>query len=152
VGEHVTRYVRRGSGSPVIVVGANVNSNTIWAPLVEALANRHRLFIPQIPPSEPDLTTWLRSFIDGIGACSAALIAGGAAQVPARALAAADEFTIDKLVLIPDGESHGANPPSIQVQPSTIDAGRVLSVAPDWRPDDAVARIEQFISENGAAS
>jgi hypothetical protein len=148
VGDHVTRYVRRGSGSPVIVLGANANGNRIWAPLVETLAARHRLVIPQVPKSQPDVAAWLRSFIEGIGVSSVALIAGDSLRLPALTLAGADDFTVRKLVLVPDGESIGSGPASMGSEASMIDAGRLLSVAHGWQTGEAVDRIERFISED----
>ena len=153
VGSHVTRYVRRGSGSPVIVLGANASGNALWAPLVETLAARHRLVIPQTPKAEQDVVAWLRSFIEGIGVSSVALVAGGKSSSPAFALAAADDFTVRKLVLVPGGESNANGATSIDTTdattPSTLDPGRMLSVAPEWQPGEAVERIERFISVDG---
>lgn len=148
-GDHVTRYVRRGSGSPVIVVGANAKENALWAPLVENLAARHRLVIPETPKAEQDVAAWLRSFIEGIGVSSVALVAGGKSSSPALALASADDFIVRKLVLVPSGESNGNGATSIDATPSTLDPDRMLSVAPEWHPAEAVERIERFISADG---
>jgi hypothetical protein len=145
VGDHVTRYVRRGSGSPVVVVGANADQNGVWASLVNALAGNHRLVIPQLPQSESDVASWLRSFIEGIGLSSVALIAGGDARVPAVSLAAADDFTVRKLVLIADGESHDGNGTSLDSEASMSDPSRTLQVAANWQPGEAVERVQRFI-------
>ena len=150
VGDHVTRYVRRGSGSPVVVVGANADKNRVWAPLVDALAGSHRLVIPQLPPSEPGMASWLRSFIEGVGLSAVALIAGGRAQTEAISLAAGDDFTIRKLVLVEDGESNGANGASLNSEASTSDPSRTLRVLANWQPGEAVDRVRRFIALNGA--
>ena len=152
VGDHVTRYVRRGSGSPVILLGASVNGGSIWPTLVETLSARHRLVIPETPKTEPDVAAWLRSFMEGIGVSSVVLVAGWRNREPALSLAAADEFTVRKLVLVPDGESNGGNVASIDVEPSMLDADRMLLVPPDSRPGDAIDRIERFISEKPPGS
>ena len=150
VGDHVTRYVRRGSGSPVILLGASVNGSSIWPMLVDALASRHRLVIPETPKAEPDVAAWLRSFMEGIGVFSVALVAGWKNRESALSLASVDEFTVRKLVLVPDGESNGAGAASIDVEPSVLDADRMLLVARDWQHGEAIDRIERFISENDA--
>ena len=150
VGDHVTRYVRRGSGSPVVVVGANADRNGVWAPLVDALAGSHRLVIPQLPPSEPDMASWLRSFIEGVGLSSVALIAGGRTQTEAISLAAGDDFTIRKLVLVGDSESIGANGASLDSKASTSDSSRTLRVLANWQPGEAVERVQRFIALDGA--
>ena len=146
VGDHVTRYVRRGSGPPVVVVGANADQNGVWAPLVDALAGNYRIIIPQLPRSEPDVASWLRSFIEGIGLSSVALIAGRDAQLPAISLAAADDFTVRKLVLVGDGESNNSNATSLDSEASMSDPSRTLRVPANWQPDEAVERVRRFIA------
>ena len=146
VGDHVTRYVRRGSGSPVVVVGANADQNVVWAPLVDALAGNHRLIIPQLPRSEPDVASWLRSFIEGIGLSSVVLIAGMNAEGPAIALAAADDFTVRKLVLVGVGESNDGKGTSLDSEASVPDPSRTLRVPTDWHPDEAVERVQRFVA------
>ena len=146
VGDHVTRYVRRGSGSPVVVVGANADQNGVWAPLVDALAGNHRLIIPQLPRSEPDVAGWLRSFIEGIGLSSVALIAGSDARLPAISLAAADDFTVRKLVLVGDGESNIGGGTSSDSEASSSDPLRTLRVPANWQPTEVVERVQRFIA------
>src|SRR5215207_4483304 len=92
VGEHVTRYVRRGSGPSVVVVGANTHANPVWAPLVERLVASHRVVVPQPPSDGTDVGTWLRGFVEGIGLTSIVLIAGDAASAAALDLANTDDF------------------------------------------------------------
>ena len=146
VGDHVTRYVRRGSGSPVVIVGANADRSGVWAPLVNALAGNHRLIIPQLPLSEPDVASWLRSFIEGIGLSSVALIAGGNTHVPALSLAAGDDFTVRKLVLVEDGESNDGHATSLGAEASTSDPSRTLRVPASWQPGEAAERVQRFIA------
>jgi hypothetical protein len=150
VGDHVTRYVRRGCGSPVILLGASVNGGSIWPTLVDALAARHRLVIPETPKAESDVAAWLRSFMEGLGVSSVVLVAGWKNREPALSLASVDDFTVRKLVLVPDGGSSGADLASIGVEPSGLDADRMLLVDPDWQHSLAIERVERFISENGA--
>ena len=54
-----------------------------------------------------------------------------------------------ELVLVPGGESNANGATSIHATPSTLDPGRMLSVAPEWQPGEAVERIERFISVDG---
>src|SRR4029079_9037773 len=77
VGEHVTRYVRRGSGPTVVLLGAEAESNSVWAPLAESLAGSNRLVIPKPPPDGVDAGAWLRGFVEGLGLTSVVLVAGG---------------------------------------------------------------------------
>ena len=143
VGEHVTRYVRRGTGPAVVLVGADANTNPVVLPLITKLAPNHRLIVPQTPAAD-DLTSWLRGFIEGIGLAEIALIAGDAPAAAATELAGTDDFTIRKLVVLPRSS---ARPSANGVHAS----GRILWVEPTWRPEDAVTKIAAFIADEVAA-
>ena len=134
VGEHVTRYVRRGSGPSIVLLGADAEANPVWGPLAESLAGGHRLVIPQPPPEGVDSSTWLRGFIEGIGLSSFALIAGSTLSDAALDLAAVDDSTVRKLVLIANAGS-----------PIGYSGLRTLWVPPDWVPANAAKRIEAFL-------
>ena len=142
VGDHVIRYVRRGSGSSVVLLGADSNANPLWKPLIEALAANHRIVVPQLPPTQADVGSWLHGFVEGIGLSSIVLIAGAPWTEPALELAAEDDVTIRKLILIPTTDSAlPASPPSL----AESIAGRTLWVATD-SDVEPLARIQQFIS------
>ena len=136
VGEHVTRYVRRGSGPSVVLLGADVAENALWEPVVESLRANHRLIIPQTSPECMDSIGCLRGFVEGIGLSGFALIAGGPTVVPALELATADDFTVRKLVLLPDDQSYPAP-----------DSPRVLWVPRSVPTAKAVRDIEQFLRD-----
>jgi hypothetical protein len=136
VGEHVTRYVRRGSGQSVVLVGADVEANALWAALIESLASGYRMILPQCPPRDVDASIWLRGFIEGIGLTSCVLIAGGPATAAAVDLATSDSFTVRKLVVIGNGN---AGP--------SLNGCRALWVPPNWSPADSTRRIEEFIHQ-----
>ena len=134
VGEHVTRYVRRGSGPTVVLLGAEAESNSVWAPLVESLAGNYRLVIPKPPPDGVDASAWLRGFVEGLGLTSVALVAGGMLATAALELATADEFTVRKLVLIADDPTQSPAP-----------SERILSLSPEWSSTVALRLAEDFI-------
>jgi hypothetical protein len=142
VGEHVTRYVRRGSGPAVVVVGADTHASPVWTPLVEWLATSHRVFVPEPPPTaDADVSVWLRGFIEGIGVSSIVLIAGDAAFNAALDLATTDDFTVRRLILLTT--SKGGQPAS----------DRTLWLLPEWSPTDSLQRTEAFLGEtNGSAN
>jgi len=143
VGEHVTRYVRRGSGPAVVVVGADTHASPVWTPLVEWLATSHRVFVPEPPPTaDADVSVWLRGFIEGIGISSIVLIAGDAAFSAALDLATTDDFTVRRLILLTT-TSNGGQPAS----------DRTLWILPEWSPADSLRRTEAFLGEtNGRAN
>lgn len=146
VGEHVTRYVRRGTGPSVVVVGADAQASPVWSPLVEQLVGSHRVVVPQQPPDGADVSTWLRSFIEGIGLTAIALIAGGAATAASLELTASDDFTVRRLVVLPTGGENGNTPDNGGRVDGQSAVDRVLWVLPEWSTADALRRIESFIS------
>jgi hypothetical protein len=145
VGEHVTRYVRRGTGPSVVVVGADAQASPVWSPLVEQLVGSHRVVVPQQPPEGADVGTWLRGFIEGIGLTAIVLIAGGAATSASLDLTASDDFTVRRLVLLPTAGENGNTPEAGRVDGQTA-VDRMLWVVPDWSTADALQRIESFIA------
>jgi hypothetical protein len=135
VGEHVTRYVRRGNGPCVILLGADADTAPVWGPLVDLLSGTHRLVVPQRPPQCVDSTGWLRGFIEGTGLTSVAIIAGGTLAEAALELAATDDFAVRKLVVMTDATA------SLDEANS-----RVLRVLPRWDPDEALRRVSEFLA------
>ena len=150
VGDHVIRYVRRGSGSSVVVVGADAQANPLWRPLIEILAANHRLVVPQPPPADADVGSWLREFIEGTGLTSIVLIAGGASAAAALELATSDDVTVRKLVLLATAEESAAsaNEAAATGQPTS---GRTLWVLSQSSAGDSLRRIQQFIAADVAA-
>ena len=142
VGDHVTRYVRRGTGPAVVLVGADANTHAIVLPLITTLAPNHRLIVPQTPATG-DLANWLRGFIEGLGLADVSLITGDVAAVAATELAATDDFTIRKLVVLPRSTPASSN--------GKHSSARILWADSAWSTDEAIARITSFISDEVAA-
>jgi hypothetical protein len=135
VGEHVTRYVRRGSGPSVVLLGAETESSPTWRSLVEWLGPNYRMTIPQVPSDGIDPTEWLRGFIEGLGLTAFVLFAAPELRAAALDLTLADDFTVQKLVLLADLEDHAGE-----------SSARVLWMSPGWSPTDALGRVETFLS------
>jgi hypothetical protein len=135
VGDHVTRYVRRGTGPSVVLVGPDVSANAIWVPLVEHLAPGHRIVVPQLPPADADVAAWLRGFIEGIGLTSTVLIAGNGSSAAALEVATADDFLVRKVVIMPRGDD----------PVTAAETERTLVVAPDTPTAESLRRIAEFI-------
>lgn len=146
VGEHVTRYVRRGSGPSVVVVGADAHASPVWVPLVEQLVASHRVVVPQAPPAGADVSAWLRGFIEGIGLSSVVLIAGDAASAASLDVATSDDFTVRRLVLLPTAGERGNGAENAPRAEGQTAADRTLWVPPEWSTADSLRRIESFIS------
>ena len=137
VGEHVTRYVRRGSGPSVVLLGADTEANALWEPLLESIGATRRVIIPQLPPNGADQSTWLREFIEGLGLSAVVLIAGSELCHAALDLAAADDLTVRKLVLLPGDAQRLGN--------AGARALRALWVEPAWSQAEALQRVLKFL-------
>jgi len=135
VGEHVTRYVRRGSGPSVVLLGAEPKSSPIWRSLVERLGPNYRITIPQAPSDGTDIGEWLRGFIEGLGLSAFILIAAAEFHAAALDLASADDFTVQKLLLLPDRGS-----------PVGQSSSRVLWITHGWSPVETLGQVETFLS------
>src|SRR5699024_10171182 len=99
VGEHVIRYVRRGSGPYVVLLGAD-ESNRFWSSLVDTLGSHHRLVVPQLPSAEVDTTSWLRGLIEGLGIASCTLIAGSLFSDTAIELLTSADPSVNRIVVL----------------------------------------------------
>lgn len=135
VGEHVTRYVRRGSGPSVVLLGAESEWSPMWSSLLEWLGSNYRITIPQAPSDRSDANEWLRGFIEGLGLSTFILFAGAEFRTAALDLVTADDLTVHKLVLLPGS--------SFPVEQSS---SRVLCMIPGWTPTEALRRVETFLS------
>ena len=134
VGDHVTRYVRRGTGPSVLLLLGHTEANPLWSALIETLVAGHRVIIPQPPPDGDHSAICLRAFIEGIGACDLVIIAGGSAIDAALEVASSDEFTVRKLILLPT-DSHSAERSS----------ERILWIPADQSVPSSIQRVEEFV-------
>ena len=140
VGDHVTRYIRRGSGPSVVLLGVDFRTSPVWRLLVEWLTSSYRVTVPQGPADGVDATEWFREFVEGLGLSSFVLFAGAELLPTALNVAALDDFTVQKLVLLPEERtSVGASSP------------RVLWLLPEWSPAEALRRVEIFLSTEESA-
>jgi hypothetical protein len=103
VAGHVTRYVRRGAGRPVVVLSGASDCEALWPELLDAIAAHCRLILPEVPAHEAGFSSWLRGFLDGVGLPVVSLIATGHCCLPAVELALLDADRLERLVLVPDG-------------------------------------------------
>jgi hypothetical protein len=119
----------------------------MWRRLVEGLAPSHRIFLTQPPPAGVDVMTWLRGFIEGIGLASIILIAGGASGAAAMEVAAVDDFTVRKLILLPVDGSDG----TADYDAWPADAPENFLALTAGSAEESLRRIERFIATDDAA-
>jgi hypothetical protein len=123
-------------------------AQTPWPELVEALASAGRVIIPETPDGEDDFLPWLRDFLDGVGVPSAALVAMDGLCVRALGFASLEGERVRALVLVPREAAAGA---TLAGEPPSVEGGaaRVLVVRGDEAPDEAIARILEFLRGDG---
>jgi len=146
VGDHVTRYVRRGSGLPVVIIGTDEEPHAVWAALAAALVDGVRVIAPEAPVAPGEFVTWLRGFVEGLGVSSAVVIVGGAWCAAAVELLTSEAGDFRALVFIPTrGTDEAALRVAIESRPDSATLP-TLWVQPDWPPAEAVRRILELIA------
>lgn len=105
VGTVTTHYLRGGTGDLVVLLG-DPSERPDLDPLFGALAASYRVVAPELTrpgtaTGAPELSfsTWLRGFLDGLGASEASVVARDASALAALAFALADADRVRKLVL-----------------------------------------------------
>lgn len=144
VGDRVTRYVRRGSGLPVIIIGLNDESGPVCARLAAALLDGVRLIAPEPTVSPADFVPWLRGFVEGIGATSAAVIVGGIWWAAAAELQCGGAGDFRALIIVPpDTTSEADFRAATEAHRNTTVP--TVWVRPEWTHDEALRRVEEII-------
>lgn len=142
---HVTRYVRRGAGQPVVVLRGSDDDAGLWPGLVETIAARCRVILPEAPGAGIEFVSWMRGFLDGIGLPPATLVAVGDYCVPALELALLDTERLTRIVLVPFGAAGetGLNG-ALRVTAQTAGLP-ALVVQRECPPAEAQRLVERFI-------
>jgi hypothetical protein len=119
--EHVTRYLRRGTGRPIVALSDDTASDAPWPVLAAALSARYRVLLPEIPAGAAGagFAAWLDGFLDGVGAEPVSLVAFGGRCAEVLAFADEDAGRLARVVLVPgDADAAalaGAVPPPVPV-------------------------------------
>jgi len=104
------RYVRRGSGPPVVLVHGIASSIYTWAEVLPALAHSHDVIALDLPgfggsdiPADFSAERYpalLRSFLDALGLARVTLVGHSLGGAVASAFAAAEPSRLERLVLV----------------------------------------------------
>jgi pimeloyl-ACP methyl ester carboxylesterase len=145
VNGHVTRYVRRGAGQPVVVLRGSDDDAGLWPGLVEAIAARCRVILPEGSGTGTGFVSWFRGFLDGIGLPPVTLVAVGDYCVPALELALLDTEGLTRIVLVPFGATGEAGLTGTLRAAAQAAGLPALVVRPEWPPTEALRLVERFI-------
>jgi pimeloyl-ACP methyl ester carboxylesterase len=146
--DHVTRYMRFGSGSgaPVVILTPGTADANIWPEVFEALSADRRVLIPDLPDAEGCFAPRLTAFLDGLGLSSVTLVAPGSFCVPALEFALLEPDRLNRLVLVPRG---GAEETGLAGTLATSASSRetaVLLVRRQTPVTDAVQLVTGFVA------
>ncbi len=100
--DRVTRYLRRGTGRPIVALSDDTATDAPWPVLAAALSARYRVLLPELPrATDGDFAPWLDDFLDGVGAAPVSLLAFGRRCVETLAFALGDAGRLARVVLVP---------------------------------------------------
>jgi pimeloyl-ACP methyl ester carboxylesterase len=104
-GGTTTHYLRAGTGDVVVLLGESFTDPDL-DPVVSALASGHRVVIPELAclrrangTPVVAFSSWLRSFLDGLGVTQASIVARDGAALAALAFALTDADRVSRLVV-----------------------------------------------------
>ena len=139
--EHVTRYLRRGTGRPLVALSDDTATDTPWPVLAAALSARYRVLLPEIPAGATAgaFASWLDAFLDGVGAEPVSLVAFGARCAEVLAFAAEDAGRLGRVVLVPGDAEEVV--PLARSAPSPVPVMVVPPAAPTAMAFGAVQRF-----------
>lgn len=143
----VTRYVRRGVGPPVVLLRREDGPHgELWPALVETIAERCRVIIPEVPDADAEFGSWMRGFLDGVGLPPVTLIAAGTLCVPALEFALLDADRLSGLLLVPAGRAEETGLTGALGTTERTGALPVLVVRRECPAVEALALIDRFVA------
>lgn len=146
--DHVTRYMRFGSGTgaPVIVLIPGSADANIWPEVFEALAAGRRVYVPDLPDADGYFAPRLGAFLDGLGLSTATLVAPGSFCVPALEFALLAPDRLKGLVLIPRGNAEETGLTGTLATSTPLREISVLLVRRETAVAEAVKVIDGFVA------
>lgn len=106
VGDSVTKYLRAGTGRPVLLLGSFEPPFQAWPGLTAELAGNFRLIAPQLPANRDQFAAWVRAFLDGLGLLKVSIVATDDVGVAAIGFALLENERVDRLALLSNDRSN----------------------------------------------
>ena len=143
------RYRRIGTGRPLLLL-ESCSGATICPGLLEALAESHRLIVPELPSSDTHLAGWLADFLEGMGTSRMAVVAAEPLCVPAMELALLGTDQIARIVLVAGptplkSDGRGLAEPGLLEGATSRVSVPVLLVRCSQGADEVVALVREFL-------
>lgn len=145
-----TRYRCTGRGPVAIVLLRSVRTRGVWAALLGELANAHRVLIPEFDWPAGELATWLRGFVDGVGARQVILVAGEDLTLAAAELRLEDPDRVSHAVLVPEHWPPTGSLASLLARAQKRDAQGPLVLSESMDELDAVLALRAYLGAPSA--
>lgn len=154
VHDRVMRYRRSGAGQAVLLL-YDGDPDALWPSLMESLATRFRLIVPEPPAPNDDRAStleWLGDFLEGLGTSSVALLAAEPFCTDALELTLDGAEQVSRLVLIVRDAGDAALPGRLLGTLPNDCAVPLLVLRRGIADDDAIPLASSFLSggEGGA--
>ena len=143
--DYTTRYIRVGVGEPVVIVDATMNPGALWPELVSRLADGRRVILPEVHGSGERFTSWLRSFLDGMGLPPVTLIATDELCLSGLEFALLEPERVRRLILVPAGKAEETGLTSVMTPSAGVSSVSMLVVRRDCAAADAIRLIDRFL-------
>lgn len=102
----ITRYRRLGRGNPILVLTGD-GGLSLPSDLIDRLAARHRLLLPEVLVDRESFVPWLRDFCDGLGLVGAGILVAEAIAPMALEFALIEPGRISRLAIAGAGAPTG---------------------------------------------
>lgn len=151
--EHVIRYRRAGSGTPVLVlVHPDVRLSPTWSALLSALSDRFRVLVPELDGSVANTSQWITGFLEGLGACTVDVIADDPYWLPAVRLALGDDEQVARVVVVVSESDENVALRSALATGGTSTPIPLLLVGSKVSPQHLIEQVSNFLGAPSASS
>ena len=151
VHDSVMRYHRTGHGRPVLILLPNGEAglDQLWPGLLDLLAARFRVIVPEVEATGGDVARWLGAFLEGLGVTDAGIIATDSFCMPCLELALRDADQVTRVVLVPGGSaSETGLGGTLGTRPGGAGVP-LLVVRRDLPTEEALAMVSRFLGIEG---
>lgn len=149
-GGGVVRYARAGSGRPVVVLSSDRDRGHVAPEVVERLVERFRVIAPEADDLGGDVPLRLRSFLEGLGAPGAGMVAAGRFREAAREMARLDTGHVARVVLVGEGGPADDDLEARSGRPDTPRPSVPLLVVRGRAGSEVAPLVIAFLKDGGA--
>lgn len=143
-------YRRAGTGHGVLILIAPDEPQSLWPALDDALAQRFRVIVPELPADRAGVAAWLGDFLDGLGVAGLAVVATASLRPAVLELVRRDRDQVARVAIIGAGGEDADRGTAARrdgaAEPATVPqlvVPRALPIA------DALPLLTRFLGASG---